>query len=351
MSTESTPDPSPSTLASLVTSPSALDLIRSLYAHPGPFTTVYLQTWPLLHDSQRGLNQRWDRLGPALSAQGSPAVALDAIAARLRLPAPDDTAGISVIAAADGHTVVDHALEPPRTDFTHFDTLPYVAPLLEWHQHRLAHLVVTIDHSGADIVAFGTDHRTPLAANLTGSSQDLASDLVTQVEAMDARLVVIAGEDDSCRRLAGTLAGRMPTTCRVVVDEHKNPDEVAEATVRYIFDTTARTTVAYLREFRFLASHGDAVEGTGRTIEGLNEGTADLLLIHDDPDDNRRVWVGDDQRRLSATQSPDSGQEARFVDAAIRSAVAQGAAVHIIPTTGPDGPDDNVAIVNRDPTP
>lgn len=347
MLTNANSDQSTATLASIPSSPSALDMLRSIYLHQGPYTSLYLQTWPLLHDPQLGIDQRWDDLRLDLDARGAPGPALDAIEARLTLPVPEDTAGTCVIAAADGHTIVDHSQEPPRRDFSVVDTLPYVAPLLEWDQHRVPHLVVTIDRTGADIVAFGCNHSSPAAINLIGSSEQLAADLTARADAIDARLVVIAGDPTRCQDLSTALTSRVTPKCRVVVDDHLSPDELAEATVRYVFDTAARTTVGYLREFRFLSAHDAAVDGTAATIEALTRGRPDVLLIHDDPTDQRRIWVGDDPARLSTMRRPGIETEARFVDAAIRSAVARDVAVHIIPSTGPDGPSGDVAAINR----
>lgn len=290
-------DQTTATLASIPAPPSALDMLRSVYLHHGPYTSLYLQASPLPHDPQLAIGQRWDDLRLDLGASGAPAPALDAIEARLSLPAPDDAAGMCVIAAADGHTVVDHSHEPPRRDFGIVDTLPYAAPLLEWEQRRVPHLVVTVDRTGADVIVFGGHHRGPVALELTGSVKDLAYDLTARADALDARLVLLAGE---------------PTRCQALV--------------------TALTTAGSLGEFRVLASHEAAVDGTAATVEALTRGMPDVLLIQNDPTDQRRIWVGDDPRRLSTMRRPGTETEARFVDAAIRSAVARDVAIHIIPS-------------------
>lgn len=348
MSEEPTIEASMEAFESMPDAPDALDRIRSVYAHDAPYTSIYLQTLPLLPDADHNLQERWQQLRKALVADGAPARALDAIDARLALPAPQDTAGVCVIAAADGHTIVDHSLDPPRIDFTLVDTLPYVAPLLEWEQRRIPHIVVTVDDAGADIVLFGTDHRDGIVTEQSmDQNRELAADIATLADTISARLVVLAGDPSLCRDLDGNLKSRLDPSCRVVVEGPSSADELADATVRHVTDIAAQTTVGYLREFRFLASHGAAVDGTEATIDALNDDHPDVLLIHDDPSDERRVVIGDDGTMRLTAASRDAGNHVRFVDAALRCAIARGIAVHIIPSTGPDGPEDDVAVLSR----
>ena len=328
--------------------PTALDRLRSIYAHGGPYTSVYLQTLPLLPDPDGELEQRWHQLRVELTDLGAPSRALDAVGARLALPGPEDTAGVCVIAAADGHTIVDHSLDPPRTDFTLVDVLPYVAPLLEWEQRRIPHIVVTVDDTGADIVLFGSDHRSGIVAGQpVDKIHELAADIASRVDTIGARLVVLAGDASLCRALDGGLTGLVDASCRVVVEGSMPAEELAEATVRHVTDIAAQTTVGYLREFRFLASHESAVDGTEATIDALNDGRLDVLLIHDDPSDERVVEIDEDGTMRLADPSHSVGTRARFVDAALRAAIEGDIVVHIIPSTGPDGPADDVAGLMR----
>lgn len=323
----------------------ATDRLATIYGHPGPYTTVYLATRPLLANSESDTARRWRDLRIDLEVQGAPLPALQAIDARLALPSPEHTSAIAVIAAADGTTVVDYGLEPPAHDHVVVDSLPYASPLLEWHQRRVAHLVVTIDNVGADIAVFGLDHYERFDT-VDGQDNDLADQIALRAQEIDAGLIVLAGEPADSNSMADRVRLRVPATCRIVTEpSHIVTDDLADAAVRLVSDTTARTTVRHLRDLRFLASHGAAVDGTAGTIEALAGRTADLLLIHDDPDDQRRCWIGDQPQQISLRPGSDHNQEARLVDAAIRSAVLQDVPIHIIPTTGPTGPTDNTAVI------
>lgn len=318
-----------------------------IYGRPGPYVTLYLATNPLLPEPEMDLRDRWQALRHGLEKEGASVEVLCAIDEAVAIGSPDDVAAISVIAAADTSTVVDYGLEPPKQDIAVFDALPYAAPLLEWEQRRLPHMVVTIDDEGADIALFGPrlDDRLD---SLTGSPAELVEPTATLAQRGNARLIVVSGPRTAAQHLASALALRVPIECRIVAEPGlMGVDELAEATVRHVSDTVARGTVGYLRELRFLASHSAAVDGTAETIAALRDGSADVLLIHDDPADDRRVWTGPDPQHISV--EPMAGHEvhARLVDAAIRAAVLTGVSVHIIPTTGPNGPDDNTAALQR----
>lgn len=66
-----------------------------------------------------------------------------------------------------------------------------------------------------------------------------------------------------------------------------------------------------------------------------------MLLVHEDPADERRAWFVADQPTLVATD-PDTitslGYEAtsgRLIDVAIRSALATSAGIRVVPGAGP----------------
>lgn len=323
------------------------DRLRMLYRRPGPYVSVYLSTMPLLPDAEADTLQRWQMLRSGLAAEGAPESVLQAVDARLALPVPEDAAAIAILSGADATTVVDYGQEPPRTDMAVFDVLPYAAPILEWDQARVPHIVITIDDAGADVVAFGPERYSRLET-FKGTPADLAEPVSAMASATNARLVIVSGKAFLARRLAADLTSKVPVECRIVAEpELFGVDELADAAVRHVADEAARGTVGYLRELRFLAAHDAAVDGTADTIMALRDQNADVLLIHDDPDDMRRVWIGPEAHDVSLESRADHHEHARLVDAAIRAAIVNEARVHIIPTTGANGPADNTAVLSR----
>jgi len=332
--------------------PTASDMLKSIFAHSGPYVSVYLATMPLLADNKDDLYNRWKEMRQSLETKGASLASLDAVEARIVLPIPEDAAGICVIAAAEGSTVVDYGMEPPRSDLAIVDTLPYSAPLMEWQQRRVPHLVVTVDEKGADVVSFGLANFTNLET-YQGSTSDLLDPISKHVEAIKAKLVVLAGDPKIIKTLANELVTKVPMGCRIVTDStDKSVDDLSEATVRFVGDTVARKTLNYLKEQQFLSNHDAAVDGTANTVKAISEGTAEVLLIHDDPVDQRRLSLGTLPFEMSLEERPGYTNKARIIDALIASAVLQNIVVRIIPSTGEQGPEDDVAALTRtDPEP
>lgn len=340
------PEAAPAVVTATRPTLSAQDRLESIYRAPGPYTTVYLATRPLLPHADDNVASRWREMRAELETQCAPLDALLAIDARLALPGPEDTAAVCVIAAADGSTVVEYGMEPPHADFGVVDTLPHVGPMLEWYQRRVPHLVVTVDGDGADVVTFGSDHFTDLDT-VPGESTTIATVVSTAATAIGARLIVVAGDPVPAAQLTDELITATPPWCNVVACLDDTVDDLADTTVRHVSDAAARTTVGYLRELRFLAAHDAGIEGTEDTIAALVSGVPGTLLVHDDPLDQRRIWIGKAPFQLSFEKNTACRQQARLVDAAIWSAILQGMDVHIIPSTGRNGPADDTAVIDR----
>lgn len=320
----------------------AVERLRLIYRSEGPFASVYLAAAGSPHDA-------WATIRPDLVEQGATDEAVRAIEARLKLPVPEHTAGHCVIAAADGTTIVDHAADPPHYDLAWVDTLPYAAPLLEWDQRRVAHVVVTVGDDGADITSFDVNHRAETTIHSDepagpGPAYGLADAVAEACAAISARLVVVVGDEAVTGSVSEALVARLPVTCRVVTESVDDLDDLVDLVVRHVADTVARTTVAQLRDHRFLRTHEAAVDGVDDTIRALAAGAAERVLIHDDPADQRRLWVGAGPSDLSLTPV-DGFVQARLNDAIIRSAVLQGVEVYIIPSTGETGPEDDTAAI------
>ena len=122
------------------------------------------------------------------------------------------------------------------------------------------------------------------------------------------------------------------------------------ASCRAVADKVARSTVAALQDFRFLTAHDAAVDGVDRTVAMLSRSDGHQLLVHDDPADQRRLWFGPRGCDIATERSDVCDRDGRLVDVAIRSATLQTMAVRVVPSTGDNGPADDIALLLRDPT-
>jgi hypothetical protein len=161
---------------------------------------------------------------------------------------------------------------------------------------------------------------------------------VRAVELLEAHL-----PDRLLQRLHEIAGGRAPG-----VDTERMEAEVR----RWVRDAAARTTVAVIEKFREeYGQHDRAADGVDATLEALSESRVDLLLVHDDPGDERPAWSGPDPVPIAATAGPlqDLGitetEPGRLVDAAMRAALATGAGVRLVPKAG--GPTDGLGAILR----
>jgi hypothetical protein len=88
--------------------------------------------------------QHWRPIRDALDAAGAPPATLDAIEA-LVPEAHRDGQTLAVVADAGGVLLSRNLPDPPARDIGRFAPLPTVAPLLEWQQRTLPHVVVLAD--------------------------------------------------------------------------------------------------------------------------------------------------------------------------------------------------------------
>ena len=66
----------------------------------------------------------------------------------------------------------------------------------------------------------------------------------------------------------------------------------------------------------------------------------DVLLVHDDPDEDRQAWFGPEPIHVALTEDMvaamgvDQPRQARLADVAVRAALGTGAGVRVVPPAG-----------------
>lgn len=325
------------------------EALDALYRHDGPFLSYYAH-----HDEVSGddappaLARFRQRLDEAKSA-GATDLAIQAVESSLAPDVGPDVGGQGVLAAADGTSCQTTAHEGPAADACFIDHLPYAAPFLEWDQWRVPHAAVAVAEDIIEEVLFEPGAE-PTVRPVGDTVASAAVELASSARLRGLELVVLGGNTGRARELAGALSGTLPAACDLTVLDGVDPGEFGDEVVTSVADKVARRTVSLLQEFRFLLPHDGAAQGVEQVVESLARGAADVLLVHDDPRDDRRLWFGSAGRDLSTTESATCPQSGRLVDVLIRSAVLQDMGVRIIPSTGERGPDADVGVLLRDPT-
>lgn len=325
--------------------PTPDDKLRSITAAEGPYLTA------IMAGSGPDLVDRFSRRSASLRDRGASEPAVDAIAARLAVPPLDGSAGRWICAAGDGATIAEFLADGPAEDRFHIGLLPRAAPLFASAQARVPHLLIDA-HRSSQVILLRLTERPDADLPFTRAKATVEA-CRTLCERHDIDLIVIGGPNRPARSLARKVRRTVPirtTVTLVPYREIKSFGDLDTAARRYVADHVARGLVATLQDFRFLLSTNGAVQGVDATVGALARGWGDVLLVHDDPEDGRSVWMGSTPTEISATPLP-GWAEVPLVDAAITAAVGLGMDVRILPSTGPDGPDGQIGLMGTDVEP
>ncbi|OFJ55726.1 Rv2629 family ribosome hibernation factor [Mycolicibacterium grossiae] len=128
------------------------DRFRSLLDRRGPFATAYFDDSHDTADADAQLDVRWRDLTAQLHAQGAPGDVTDAMRAAIdaRRPAVGRS-GRCLIATSDGVVLDERVDRVPENSVTRYSELPYLVPLIEHGGRTPSHVIVTVDHEGADV--------------------------------------------------------------------------------------------------------------------------------------------------------------------------------------------------------
>lgn len=355
----------------------SLPEVAGACAARGPFVTVYLTTEPAVENAGPLAELRWKRLRRDLLEAGAPNEALGAIDP---LVPEAHTWGrtLAVVATAGGVQFVHHEAEPPARDVGRMGALPSFGPVLEWEQAAVPHIVVLADRVGADLAALtsagdervtsvgpGDGHDPELRRSVPGGwsqrryqqraenlweerAKEVAQELAGLAEEIGARLIVVAGDVRAVQLLEKALPKGVREVVRNVEGSRAADgglDELAEETVRLAATVAAEDTVACLRRLKEELGRegGLAVEGVEDTLAALAEARVDVLLVHDDPEDDRQAFFGPGANLVATGPSPlvdlavEKPISARLVDVAIRAALGTSAGVRMVPGVPREG--------------
>jgi hypothetical protein len=361
--------------------------LAELLAARGPVATIYLTTEAGVENASHLSEARWKNLRRDLARAGADETVLTTVDPIIG-DAHRSGECLALVVASDGVRHREHLPQPPTRDLARWGELPSIVPLLEWRQTSVPHVVVLTDRRGADIVAVGgsdglRDRKPPRRDRADGSdgpitkvgaggwsqrrfqqraentwaenAGEVADHTRRLAEQVDARVIVAAGDVRAVSMLEDALPEELQDKV-VVVEGGRARDgstsEIASEVVRQLDTVAARDTVELLRKFREEQGRGDRMtDGVDATVAALTRSQVEVLLVHDDPDDDRQAWFGAEASRLAT--SPEQARalgiehpdRARLPDVLVRAALGTGAGVRVVPAAG--GPRDGVGAILR----
>lgn len=354
------------------------DLV-ALLGEDGPFLTAVLNTRTGVQSSADLLRREWVPYHQQLLAAGAPEELVDQVGAALdglRLEGPS----AFVVAAASGRLVAMAGPEEVDAELAVWEPRPRLATIVRWYQDTPPGLLVVIDRTGADIISGGRTE--PVLDSLTeadahevhkaqpggwsqgryqrraenrwrASANEVAARLVEHVDQHETRLIVVAGDGRAVQLLTDQLPDRVRDLTRLASGGPGKGSEgdMEDDTRRWYRTAVAEDLVTLLEQFKQeLGRHDRAVSGAQATVDALNLAAVSVLLVHDDPADERHAVLPasgllplalapSELAALTGDQRP-----GRLVDAAMQAAWATGARVAVVPRV-PELADDLGAVL------
>ncbi|QGG96159.1 baeRF2 domain-containing protein [Actinomarinicola tropica] len=356
-------------------------------AATGPFVSLTLPIEADAADAEDRMGIRWSNARRQLAEDGAPEDLLDRIEPIVTGAARQHAAAIHLVAPSDGPVLVHLGHDDDVTEQARTGPVPALLPLMRARDEDVAHLVVVVDREGADIwvrdsrgdttgqdpdaeVDGDTEHihrgqpggwsqrRFQQRAENTWekNAAGVAAEVDQVARRAGARLVVATGDVRALGFLEEHLSEETKGILTVVDTGGRSDDDAVERASaeadRLVADLAARRTVDALERFGAATGEDLAVEGASDTLRTLSEGRVAVLLVHDHGAEERTAFASVDGSVAATERSviEDLGLEVvegRLVDVAVRTALATGAEVVVVPAHGARVPREGIGGVLR----
>ncbi|MGW2559167.1 baeRF2 domain-containing protein [Streptomyces sp. NPDC001514] len=342
-----------------------LSFLQPLYAEPGPFTSVYLDTSRDIEDPDRAIALRWRRLRDELARQGADLASISAVERVVGTDAELPGMHGQAIFSAHGALVLDGELPaPPAHDFAHYSTLPDTMPLVAQHLPEIPYLAVVVHYGG--LPTAGTEGTVtvvaecgtwPVSSVAPGerlsrhvpvarwhdAAVRLGRELDERARHEGADVVVVGGDKWACRVLVRRLPDRLRT--RVVRVGGPTPTETGRALLEAQLEAVLRGRMA--EHDRALvetfvarrARDGATAEGLAAAVAALQRGQVTALLLNPHIEAPPLIWTGLRPTQLALTEEElmsfgvRAPREEPADEALVRALVATAAELVVVPET------------------
>jgi len=344
--------------------------LAPLFEASGPFLSLYLAAGGDVENAGPRLELRWKSARGGLQEQGVPLGVLEAVDP---LVESGHTAGatLAVIASVDGAVYrVGLASPPAREVLARWGTTPFVLPVLAHAQSLVSFVALLASRASAEIVAkLPNGERSEQVEGERGphltrsapggwsqpryqhraevvwerNASEVATVLARIVDKVRPRFVAAAGDVRALQLLRDQSPKRVQDLLRVVGGEVPSLDRVLAKATDLVEAEARRDADALLARFaqeRGRGPGGLAAEGAGATLGALARGQVEVLLVADDPDDERSAWFGSAPQQVAidraAVQAMGESQpvQGRLADVAVRAALSISADVHVVDPAG-----------------
>ncbi|MEU3429706.1 hypothetical protein [Streptomyces gardneri] len=126
-----------------------LSFLEPVYAEPGPYVSVYLDTSRNIEHPERAIALRWQLLRESLSRQGADRRLLNVLEEVVGTDTEVPGVHGQTLFAAHGMLVLNGELPwPPEHDSARYSTLPDAMPLITQHVPEIPYMAVVVHYGG-----------------------------------------------------------------------------------------------------------------------------------------------------------------------------------------------------------
>lgn len=359
--------------------------LSTVLAAPGPFVTVLVGAESAVEQAAERYETAWKSMLQQLEQEGVAAPVREAIA-DARGEHSEGDARLVVASVPDAKVVLAESVSSrPATDTVVQGTLPDLLPVLDEITTRVPHVVVLADRHGAEVSArYDTDkvaqeltvkgtelhtrkvgtggwaHRRYLhrvEEQWEANARDIATTVQQLAEAIDAEIIVAAGDVREINLVQDSLPEHLKAKW-VEVQGTRGGDGSEQIVQQRIADAVAMHVVAGTLELleEYAQERGQAkraCDGLASVVDALRKAQVQTLLITTDSDQSTQLWFGEDPTQLGLTREEveqlgaTSVTEGPLVSVLLRSALATGADVQLVPHQSEQAPAEGIGAILR----
>jgi release factor family 2 len=342
-----------------------ISFLRPMYAHPGPWISVYLDDSRDTDSAREEIGIRWRDARDDLAAAGAPVAPMDAAEQTLiKEPRRPGKHGAALFAGSDAWASHQWIPVPPPLPEARFDVLPHVVPMLFERGQQVSWLRVVVDRTGG-LIEYAETGRIPGRRHVKGSESypirkirpvdfaqgrfqreaettwrrntgQVADAIVSIADDLRPDVLLIAGDVHARRLLHEQLPARWQASA-VLTDAiesrafNADPQKLDDVTVQLIAETAAAQDDQTLDKLRQQSGEWSAL-GIEPAVDAMNRAQVDTLVL--DPEKLAAWRLGITSDGLLDVQA--HSETADAADALVRAAAMTGAGVVVL---GPDETD------------
>ena len=359
--------------------------LSDVLAAPGPFVTVHVGAESAVEQAADRYEMAWKAVLQRLEEQGIPAPVREAVE-QARGEHAEGPARLVVASIPQARVVLSEPVQTrPATDVVEVAALPDLLPVLADVTTQVPHVVVHTDRTGADVEAFFDTAAVAEEVTVKGrtlhlkkvqgggwahhryqhktenqwreNAKEIRETVMQLAEQVGAQLIIGVGDERELTYVKEGLAQPWDGKWVEIPGGRGNDgsEQLVEQRVRnavslHIAAESLQVLADYAQE-RGQAKR--ACDGLEDVVEALRKAQVQTLILTTDTDTGTTVWYGEDPTQLGTRREDVEAlgatepKEGPLVSVLLRSALATGADVQLVPHQSEQAPQSGVGALLR----